>query len=187
MIPRKPIDRYGKIMHRGAILATLLLVANPVMAREPWGAPLARGGWVEVDPRTNRPLLIQDGRQTQLWDGVHRLLDGSVIQVREGRVVPTLEMLSPPRAVSLPDQSNVPPTSDQPGAEYFSGASPCTQLILRACGAANHCWAAPACAAARQLLEMEQKDWPGGGPGFITDTGNQCREALSNRFFAPCR
>ncbi len=173
----------------GAMLATLLVAATPAAAREPWSAPLARGGTVEVDPRTNRPTLIQDGRETQLWDGVHRLQDGSVILIREGRVVPTVQMLAPPTHEEREtDEAAQTSLEEPPDTERIAERSPCEELVMKVCGAARTCWRQPACEAARQLREMEQEDWlSGADPGLITPSGKQCREAMDKDFFAPCK
>jgi hypothetical protein len=166
------------------LMATMLVVAGPGEASEPWSAPLQRGGKVEVDPRTNRPVFIQDGRETQLWDGVHRLEDGSVIRIQGGRVVPTTDMLDPPR---MPESDTPDDPTEQPAGERIIGASPCDQLVLKVCGASRSCWREPACEAARQLREMEQEDWVNGAdPNLITESGKQCQEAMTNDFFAPC-
>lgn len=177
----------------GAALATLLLCAAPAWAEEPWTAPLQRGGQVEVDPSTNRPVLDQDGRRTQLWDGVHRLEDGSVIRIEGGRVVPTTEMLVPngtpsESATSDAEAGEAPEgATKRPTGERITGASPCEQLVLRVCGAARTCWSEPACQAARQLRGMEQEEWlKGANPSLVTESGKQCEEAMSNAFFAPC-
>ncbi|MFB1487571.1 MULTISPECIES: hypothetical protein [unclassified Thiocapsa] len=177
----------------GALLATLLLCAVHAHAVEPWTAPLQSGGQVEVDPRTNRPILDQDGRRTQLWDGVHRLEDGSVIRIEGGRVVPTTDMLAPSGAPSESATSDAEAVeanegvTQQPTGERITGASPCEQLVLRVCGAARTCWSESACEAARQLREMEQEEWlKGADPNFLTGSGKQCEEAMSNAFFAPC-
>ncbi len=177
----------------GAVPAILLLCAVHAHAGEPWTAPLQRGGQVEVDPRTNRPVLDQDGRRTQLWDGVHRLEDGSVIRIEGGRVVPTTEMLAPSGTPSESATSDADPAkaaegaTEQPSGERITGASPCEQLVLQVCGAARTCWREPACEAARQLREMEQEEWlKGADPGLVTESGKQCEEAINNAFFAPC-
>jgi hypothetical protein len=179
-IPRQPWT-----MSLGAVLTAMLLLGGPSEAREPWSAPLERGGTVEVDPRTNRPVLIQDGRETQLWDGVHRLEDGSVIRIQGGRVIPTTDMIDGP---SVPESSEATDETEQAAGERITGASPCEQLVLKVCGASRTCWREPACEAARQLREMEQEDWlKGADPSLITESGTQCREAMENDFFAPCR
>lgn len=181
-------ERQPRTSHLGAALATLLLCTAPAGADEPWTAPLQRGGQVEVDPRTNRPVINQDGRQTQLWDGVHRLEDGSVIRIEGGRVIPTTDMLVPPLAPEQSATTDAEGETDQPAGEPITGASPCEQLVIRVCGASRTCWREPACEAARQLREMEQEEWlKGADPHRVTESGKQCTEAMSNDFFAPCR
>ncbi|QVL50275.1 MAG: hypothetical protein KFB96_07515 [Thiocapsa sp.] len=177
----------------GAVWAILLLCAVHVHADEPWTAPLQRGGQVEIDPRTNRPILDQDGRRTQLWDGVHRLEDGSVIRIEGGRVVPTTDMLAPSGTPSESATSDADATeaaegtTAQPTGDRLTGASPCEQLVLQVCGAARTCWREPACEAARQLREMEHEEWlKGADPSLLTESGKQCEEAINNPFFAPC-
>ncbi|WP_296811497.1 hypothetical protein [Thiocapsa sp.] len=177
----------------GALPSILLLCAVQAHAAEPWTAPLQRGGQVEIDPRTNRPILDQDGRRTQLWDGVHRLEDGSVIRIEGGRVVPTTDMLAPSDTPSEPATSDADAaeaaerTTEQPTGDRLTGASPCEQLVLQVCGTARTCWRAPACEAARQLREMEQEEWlKGADPSLVTESGKQCEEAMNNPFFAQC-
>jgi hypothetical protein len=184
----------------GAGPAILLLCAVHALADEPWTAPLQRGGQVEIDPSTNRPILDQDGRRTQLWDGVHRLEDGSVIRIEGGRVVPTTDMLTPSSTPSESATSNAEAAEDaeagnaaegateRPTGERITGASPCEQLVLQVCGAARTCWSEPACQAARQLREMEREEWlKGADPNVVTESGKQCSEAMNNDFFTPCR
>ena len=177
----------------GAVPAILLLCAVHAHAEAPWTAPLQRGGQVEVDPRTNRPILDQDGRRNQLWDGVHRLEDGSVIRIEGGRVVPTRDLLAPSGTPSESATSDAEAgdvaeaATEQTTGKRISGASPCEQLVLRVCGAARTCWSEPACQAARQLREMEQEEWlKGADPSLVTESGKQCEEAINNAFFAPC-
>lgn len=174
------------------ISATAILFPRQAIC-EPWTAPLERGGQVEVDPRTNRPIIIQDGRQIQFWDGVHRLDDGSVIRIQGGQIVPRADMLDqPPQTAREPDGSTednqeVPDETTQTGLDPLTGPSPCEQLALRVCGATRRCWRVPACEAARQLRDLEQEDRLRGiDPNRPTQTGQQCSEALSNPFFAPC-
>jgi len=169
------------------LVGAVLLCNGPGHAREPWSADLERGGTVEVDPRTNRPVLIENGRETQLWDGVHRLDDGSVIRIESGRIVPTTDMLgggSPPSEAAEPEG---PDQDGQPADALVDGTSPCERLVLKVCGAARACWREVACEAARQLREMEREEWlKGADPKVITESGKQCREAMDNTFFAPC-
>lgn len=172
------------------IALTACGLANPTANAEPWRAPLEGGGQVEVDPRTHQPRLIQEGRQTQLWNGVHRLEDGSVIQVREGRVVPRQDMRAPPSPAGAEDMPPVstavtPTSQSEPGP--LRGTAPCEQLIERVCGQVIDCWEKPACTAARQLRALDNDEMRAGtDPALGTQTGKQCLEALGNGYFAPC-
>ena len=177
-------------LYQGIFLATCGLSCSLTSA-EPWRAPLAGGGQVEVDPRTHQPLLIQEGRQTQLWNGVHRLEDGSVIQIREGRVVPRQDMLLPPSTTGAEDLPTVPsaapPATSLPEPRPLRGTPPCEQLVARVCGQVIECWEKPACTAARQLRTLDNDEMrAGANPASGTKTGKQCLEALSNGYFAPC-
>ena len=174
------------------------LASQSAAAGEPWRAPLAGGGQVQLDPRTHQPIFSRDGRQTQLWDGVHRLEDGSVILVQEGRVVPRRDMLNPPavtkeaEGTATPDSSvTSPATSIAPAnslqAGPLAGTPPCEQLVQKVCGQVIACWEKPACTLARQLRSLDHDEMLAGfNPAQGTQTGKQCLEALSNGIFAPC-
>lgn len=163
---------------------------------EPWRGTLQNGAEVWVDPRTNRPITKGPGYQTQLWDGVYRLNDGTELHVRGGRVVPTAEMLERREATPTPPpepearrstETNIAP----PGATASpktGGSSPCQVLVDQACGPDNACAGATKCSAARQLVAMaaEQRARQA-GLKTMTGTELKCREALRDRFFAPCR
>jgi hypothetical protein len=172
----------------------LYLASQPAATGEPWQAPLAGGGQVQVDPRTHQPIFSRDGRQTQLWDGVHRLEDGSVILVQEGRVVPRQDMLNPPVATEQTDGTVTPPTAittikpvNSLQAGPLAGTPPCEQLVEKVCGQVIECWGKPACAAARQLRAMDHEELlAGGDPAQGTQTGKQCIEAMKNDYFSPC-
>ncbi len=181
--------------HICRIITTAVILLPSAALCENWSAPLERGGQVEVDPRTNRPAIIQDGRQSPLWDGIHRLDDGTVIRIERGQVVPTTDMLdqppgtpqTPPESDASPVDAHVPDATSQAGIIPLTGASLCEQLVLRACGATRGCWLTPACDAARQLRDMEQEDrLRGGDPNRPNQTSQQCGESLTNPFFAPC-
>ncbi len=183
----------------GMLMAALCLAlsSQTAGAGEPWTAPLAGGGQLQVDPRTHQPLISRGGQQTQLWDGVHRLQDGSVILVQEGRVVPRQDMLNPPSTTEEADDAGptatpatpaspiTPATSSHTGP--LTGTPPCEQLVEKVCGQEIVCWSKPACAAARQLRAMDHEELlTGANPGQGTQTGTQCLEALKNGYFSPC-
>lgn len=167
---------------RLVVLASLVLTAAAVHAE--WKAKLDSGGQVVVDPDSNRVTVTRDGVTTPLWDGVHRLKDGSVITVRKGQVVPNEAIL---RAREQPK----PPVTDQAQTwegYAIQGESPCERLVQRTCGAQQQCAQAPGCDLARQLLDMERderaKAWT---PDTMTYSSGQCMEAAKDpQLFADC-
>lgn len=174
---------------RGSLVAVVLLLAAApaaLMAAE-WSSTLKGGGTVSVDPRTNRITVQRHGVETPLWDGVHRLEDGSSITVRSGQVVPNQEIL---RARGQPD---MPQETEGPGAEVWIGApivgfSPCEKLVRRVCGEDQQCTANEGCVAATQLLQMEQQERAAEATANrMTYSSGQCQEADRDRqFFASC-
>lgn len=163
---------------------------------EPWRGTLQNGAQVWVDPRTNRPMTNGPGYQTQLWDGVHRLNDGTDLHVRNGRVVPNAEMLKRRQATPTPSPEPEARGSTEtdiapPGATASpktSGGRPCQVLVDQACGPDNACADTTKCSAARQLVDMaaEQRARQA-DPKTLNGTEIKCREALRDSFFAPCR
>lgn len=231
-------------------LPGFLLVAG-VCSAETWSGTLQGGSKLEVDPRSRRAVTYKNGAAVQMWDGTHRLDDGSVVIIRDGKTVPTEAMMdtwaaSPPvrpalagrhcdqlerkvcgydnacsfdescvRARQLlrdereeqrrmPLQSGMHPTTGSSGKckqaltdpalpSCNQGAavkkdSPCDLLVLRVCGGGDVCAGAQSCTLARQLLEMETDErLVGSDPNAPTATGGQCREAMTNDFFKPCK
>lgn len=159
----------------------LLFYLAPVFSQ--WTGRLERGGAVVVDPATNRATVTRDGVSTPLWDGVHRLEDGTVLTVRSGQVVPNEAILRARRPQ--------PAVTDQAvgwvGTPII-GNSPCERLVERVCGANQRCNTAPACAPARQLLEMEREERTTSElPGRMSYSSGQCQEAARDTgFFREC-
>jgi hypothetical protein len=58
-----------------------------------WTGNLSNGSELRVDPGTHRAMQVDGDSARPLWDGVHRLEDGSVVIIRGGTAVPTEEML----------------------------------------------------------------------------------------------
>ncbi|MBK1719663.1 hypothetical protein CKO27_18800 [Thiocystis violacea] len=134
------------------------LIAGPGLASD-WTGSLHDGSRLEVDPSTHKAWRLDGGQRAPLWDGVHRLDDGSVLIIRDGIAVPNAGMLE---------------TWDQPTPQQVSPAVPedCRALIRRVCGENERCGATEPCRLARELSDMA-KEAP-------------CREALGNGFFVPC-
>ncbi|MEN8133456.1 MAG: hypothetical protein ABFS45_25485 [Pseudomonadota bacterium] len=134
---------------------------------------LQDGDAVTVDPDTNRATVTQDGVTTPLWDGTHRMQDGSVLIINQG--------------ISVPGEP-VPETRQQPlpEAEKWEGApivgySPCETLARRVCGKENQCGKTQGCNLAQQLLGMEQKERATSeNRNRMTYTSGQCQTMASD-------
>jgi hypothetical protein len=173
-----------------ALAGCAVLVAalgSPTLRADQWKSRLEGGGRVVVDPMTNRIMVERNGVKTQLWDGVHRLKDGSSITVHSGQVVPSESILR------AREQRGMPEEGETTGAEMWIGApivgsSPCEKLVERVCGEGGACGSSDACAPARQLLQMEQQERAAQAtPNRMTYASGQCQEADRDReFFATC-
>jgi len=168
------------------VLAVCLLftVAPQWSQAAGWSAPLAGGGEVRVDPRTNRATVLRGGVETQLWDGSHRLQDGSTLIIRSGQAVPNAAILGSRR---LPGQQQRPRAEQWVGVPIV-GYSPCERLVRRVCGLSQECSSVQACEPARQLLEMEQQERKANdNPNYMTHASGQCQEADQDKaFFVSC-
>ncbi|MFQ5642789.1 MAG: hypothetical protein ACE5FQ_03725 [Thiogranum sp.] len=174
-------NRFTRILVAGTVL--LVLLAGVARAAQ-WSAPLKEGGTVTVDPDTNRATLRKNGVETQLWDGVHQLEDGSTLTIHSGTAVPNQDIL---RARELPAKPQ-PPEVDQWSGAPIVGYSPCEKLVRRVCGADQACAGADACDPARQLLTMEQRERAANAsPNYMTPASSQCQQAeLDRAYFASC-
>jgi hypothetical protein len=152
-----------------------LLVGRPTPLYG-WTGTLPDGSALQVDPATRRAMQIDGDRARPLWDGVHRLQDGSVVIIRGGTAVPTTEML---RAW----EGGVATVDELEGR-------PCEQLERRFCGHDNSCRATAACLSARSLLNSEreaQRRAPfASGARPATEYTKRCEAALTDPQFPPC-
>ena len=161
------------------LFAALLLAAPSVYGQ--WESRLQDGRRIEVDPRSNRATVQSpEGVVTPLWDGVHRLEDGSTVIVREGLMVPNIDILRLRR--EAPGQT---------GRQFVvQRASPCVTLVRKVCGLYEECAAQGACSHAKQLraIELEeQREHATAYSGALMETPSQCAEALQDEeFFVPC-
>lgn len=156
-----------------ACLASLAVEGQPAA----WEAQLRDGNRLVVDPTSHRASVIgRDGVSRQIWDGVHRLEDGSTVTVRSGIMVPNRQILEPPVAAPTP----------------LDGPSDCLVLVRKACGLHDECEEQESCGHARQLLQIEREEQAErrgsaiGGGAWLETTG-QCREGLADEtFFKAC-
>jgi len=163
------------------LVLSLQLFSLPASAQ--WTSRLENGGQVVVDPATNRATVTRHGVTTPLWDGVHKLDDGTVLTVHSGQVVPNESIL----------QARKPPPFFTDQAKTWVGTpiiglSPCEQLVEHVCGVNHHCADAPACNPARQLLKMEREQRSKSvHPENMTYSSGQCKEAARDTtFFQGC-
>ncbi len=158
-------------------LAAVFLM--PVQAAE-WSSTLEDGSTVTVDPDSNRATVNRNGVSTPLWNGVHRMQDGSSLIVNHGIAVPT---------ESIMESRRVPPPKTEEWEDVnIIGYSPCEQLVRQVCGQQDQCADAEACDPARQLLVMEQQERSASSnPNLMTYTSGQCLNAIKDReYFARC-
>lgn len=160
-----------------AILATLFfLAASGDVVAGSWTSALQDGSVLRVDPDTHRPMRYYNGGVAPLWDGTHRLEDGSVVIVRDGQAIPTEGMINTWAA--------------EPGAEPKMRERYCEQLVRKTCGFRDECSTAQPCVLAHQLLRIEREEQRrapiGSGPYPQTGSSSECIDALSNPAFASC-
>ena len=164
-------------------LPLLIVLMLPVFAASAgdWSSQLRGGGTVTVDPYTNRAAVTRGGVTTQLWDGAHRLDDGSILITNRGVAIPNESIL---------ESRQLPPLETEEWEDVrIVGTSPCEQLVRRVCGDECQCEDAEACNPSRQLLDMESEERNASkNRGLMTFTSGQCLKALKAReFFTSCR
>ena len=155
------------VLALAGLALSLLSLAAP--GAEPWTGTLPDGSQLRVDPNTRRALRDQGGAARPMWDGVHRMDDGSVVIIRDGTAVPTTQMMETWQGAPEGKEA-------QPGAE-------CERLVQRVCGPEDACGQAPPCLSARKLRDDAASPGPGGTP----DAGQQaCAQALIDPAFPVC-
>ena len=154
------------------LFLALALPKHTVLLADP-NFRLQDGGTVIVDPDTNRATVTQDGVTTPLWDGTHRMQDGSILIINQGISVPGEPAPSPP-------QKPLPEAEKWEGAP-IAGYSPCEKLTRRVCGKENQCGETQGCDLAQQLLGMEQKERAASkNRNRMTYTSGQCQTMASD-------
>jgi hypothetical protein len=162
-------------------LPLLLSVMLPIaVTAADWTSQLKGGGTVRVDPHTNRATVTQGGVTSQIWDGAHRLQDGTILITNRGVAIPNESILE--------SRQIKPPETEEWEGVRIVGTSPCERLVRRVCGDEDQCTDAEACGPSRQLLDMESDERNASkNRGLMTYTSGQCLKALKHRgFFANC-
>ncbi|MCP4285844.1 MAG: hypothetical protein GY792_15540 [Gammaproteobacteria bacterium] len=167
-----------KIQATITLLFFVLLCATQSAAQS-WTKGLKEGGVISVDPRTNKATVYTSKGSTQLWDGTHRLNDGSVVIVRDGVVTSGVNTPITPAPAAKAGED---PIDNQPAS------SACVELVIKVCGFNGECRDEPDCSPARQLMQLEKDEaWQTRNKG-PNETSTQCREALNNeQFFTHCK
>ncbi len=167
-------------MARPIIIAILAATAFTAQAGN-WNARMLNGNEIVVDPDTNRATVTVHGVTTQLWEGTHRLQDGSVLIIRSGVAVPNKGILES-RELPLPEPSE---WEDAP----IIGYSPCEKLVRRVCGKQGQCVDVTGCGPSQQLLSMEREEREASNnTNLMTFTSGQCLKADRDKeYFASCK
>jgi hypothetical protein len=161
------------------LLVALLLPGTRLLAAD-WTSRLQDGSTVTVDPDTNRATVTRGGVTTPLWDGSHRMQDGSQLIINRGLATPNDAIIEsrrqPPREVE--DWEDAP----------IVGYSPCEQLVRLVCGRQDQCLSAEGCGLARQLLDMEREERAASrNRNLMTYTSGQCLKVQDDRaLFVSC-
>ena len=169
----------NKIVWGNLVLSLTLVALSPSVCGQSWESRLQDGSRIRVDPSSQRATVTnRKGVETQLWDGIHRLHDGSTIEIRQGVMVPTEPLLQHRQGISARRPSQV------------QGVSPCVVLERRLCGINAECATHEACARARQLVQFEaqEKLEQKAGTSFsYLQVPAQCQAALDDdTLFKPC-
>lgn len=193
-LPTAPVSDLvsGRVSSRAAQVVTVLvgaLLSGSVLAQAgAWQSQLRDGSRVQVDPQTRRPVVTTPGGvTTQLWDGVHRMQDGSTVTVRSGVAV-----RSPSGgAMPVPPQMTTPPEVGEAEAPFpahvaSDPATACLVLLRKVCGLHDECRAQESCGHAQQLYGFardEAAEAARGGSrlaGRALETARQCEQALAD-------
>lgn len=161
------------------LTSLILIFCGSIVFAQQWTNRLQDGSRIYVDPNTNKPTIIdKQGVATPLWDGVHRLQDGSSITVRDGVMVPNTDILELRR--TFPPQGNA----------FVAGLSPCVVLQRQVCGLYEECAEQHACAQAKQLVQFEkdeERERKIGAAFSFREMPEKCRMALQDTdMFASC-
>jgi hypothetical protein len=169
-----------KIFCKSSLAASVTVLFLLSAQAAEWSSTLEDGSTVTVDPDSNRATVNRNGVSTPLWNGVHRMQDGSSLIVNRGIAVPTESIIESRR---LP-----PPETEEWKDVNIVGYSPCEKLVRQVCGQQDQCASAEACDPAHQLLAMEQQERDASSnPNLMTYTSGQCLNAMKDKeYFGIC-
>lgn len=167
-----------KQLARYICAGVMLIFVIPLSAQ--WSSSLEGGGTVTVDPVTNRATVTHDGVSTTLWDGVHRLSDGTTITIRAGQAMPNEAIINSRRQLQEPVDD---PAMGWVGSPIV-GLSPCEQLERKVCGVNGLCKQSEVCGLAQQLLNSERDERAAAdSPDIMTYSSGRCGESLRDSLY----
>jgi hypothetical protein len=181
------------VSHRRSLLSVLTLVGIAVVvfpasaiAQTGWSGSLHDGREIVADPRSNKVVIGSGQAQGQpLWDGVHRLSDGSTVTIRAGVMVPNASSSASasenPQAAATADPAPRPsPPVGGPQTTH------CDQLVLKTCGMRQACRSLEPCRLATQLRQLRHQPASASADNRRWAEG-QCHEALQDESaYPPC-
>lgn len=157
-------------------MVALLLFAPVHTVFAAWTGQLEDGRSIIFDPATNRATITSGhGSGRPLWDGVHRLKDGSTVTIRSGLMVPTEQSLRPDARPPKPQKS----TQEQSRVFPEARSTLCDQLVLKCCGLYQECEQREACRLARQLRTLQRKAVS--DPAEYRWASTQCEQAMTDK------
>lgn len=155
------------------LVSLMAFTTNCSVLADTWRADLTDGGEVRVDSQTHKPTLYYGGSTTPLWNGVHKLDDGSVIIVRDGVVVP--------------NETIYQTWTEPPAAKTIQPHDECAELINRTCGNKNGCAARQPCTLAKQLQQLVISAQNDVSTGVGNGDQDMCKHGLLDvTMFPPC-
>lgn len=160
-----------------------VLAGGAVFARD-WNVQLYDGTAVRVDPRTHKAWVDDAGGSRPLWDGVHRLDDGTVLRIQSGVMIPEKAYVEAQRG----ELGRVVPQQEVTAYEQrYTAVDPgCVDLVKKTCGADDACSKQQACDLARQLRQFQLDEWRESGfNDWTSEAGTQCAEALRDETMFP--
>ena len=178
----------GFVSHRRLFLSLLPFIGGVLVvvfsatgvAQTGWSGSLPDGREIVADPRSNKVVIGSGKAQGQpLWDGVHRLSDGSTVTIRSGVMVPNEPSSSPPLPENRQVTEPADPVKRKSGFTGGSQTTHCDQLVLKTCGMQHACDASEPCRLAVQLRQLRHQP-----VSAAADTRrwaeDQCRQALQD-------
>jgi len=158
-------------------LIALLLFAPLHTVLATWTGQLEDGRGIAFDPTTNRATITSgQGSGRPLWDGVHRLKDGSTVTIRSGVMVPTEKSLRPDTSPPALQQ----PVAEKPYVFPERRSAACDRLVLKCCGLYQECEQRDTCCLAKQLRTLQRKASSSDPAEYRWATG-QCEQAMQDQ------